>query len=103
VSIEIPGKTIAFMPSGSSSAANNPRQDQTKISAHADSSSNKDKMNVTPMANKLSNLTKQISAESLMDAHRINSIKHEIEQGSYVVNSNRVAEKFFRFEFALHR
>jgi negative regulator of flagellin synthesis FlgM len=103
MSIEIPGKPASSLFAGLSNPAQNEQKDGPKNTQQSGLSSYDDKVNVTPMANKLNDLVRKISAEPIVDDHRINTIKYDIEHGSYVVNPSRVAEKFFRFELALHR
>ncbi len=105
MSIEIPGKTVSFISSDppNKSAGSNEEQGKPHTRATTDALSYADKINVTPMADKLNRLINTISTEPVIDTHRVNTIKQDIEEGSYTVNIGRVAEKFFRFESALHR
>jgi len=103
MSIEIPGKPASSFLSGLASSGKNNAKDDTNNTNTSGSSTLTDTVNVTSMAKKLNDLVKKISTEPIVDTHRINSIKHDIEQGSYVVNSGRVAEKLYRFETALNR
>ena len=105
MSIEMPGKPVAFLHTGQSNAAPNAHSkgDTNSEKSDGNSSTNTDNVNITPMAKKLNDLAKKISAEPIKDNPRIHSIKHDIEHGSYSVNTGRLAEKFFRFEVALNR
>ena len=105
MSIELFGKPVAFLQSGQSNAAPNAHNkgDANSDKSGGNSSTNIDNVNITPMAKKLNDLAKKISAEPIADNPRIDSIKHDIEHGSYSVNTGRLAEKLFRFETALNR
>ncbi len=105
MSIEIPGKTISFISPDppNKSVRNNGEQERNLARKEEASTAHADKINVTPMADKLNRLISTASTEPVTDTHRVNAIKQDIEQGLYTVNIGRVAEKFFRFESALHR
>lgn len=103
MSIEISGKPTSSFLSSLSTPERKDVKDETGTSKNLGSSTLTDTVNVTSMAKKINELVKKISSEPIVDTHRINSIRNDIEHGSYVVNTSRVAEKFFRFEFALHR
>lgn len=103
MSIEIPGKpasaVVLELANSSQKDVRDDAQRQTKSDLP---STQQDEVNVSSMAKKLDELSKIISDQPIVDSQRISSIKHDIEHGSYQVNSGRVAEKFFRFELALH-
>lgn len=103
MSIEFSGKSASSVLIGLNSSSKKEQHEDTKNNQDTDISSQSDEVNVTSMAIKLNELAQKVSTEPAFDIQRISALKTEIEHGSYEVNSSRVAEKFFRFESALHQ
>jgi len=57
-----------------------------------------DTVTLTPQANQLQGVESAISAQSVIDGERVQSLKSAIDAGAYEINALRVAEKFIQFE-----
>jgi len=57
-----------------------------------------DKVTLTEMAARLQSLERTLADVPEVDKKRVESIREAIDNGTYQVNANRVAEKLIRFE-----
>jgi len=62
-----------------------------------------DTVNLTGTASQLRSLEQQLANQPIVDAQRVESIKREIANGSYEVNSQQVADKMIQIESAINK
>jgi negative regulator of flagellin synthesis FlgM len=60
-----------------------------------------DQVSLTPEAQQLRNLEQQIAAHPVVDTHKVNAVKEALANGSYEINSDRIAGKMMSLERAL--
>ncbi len=62
-----------------------------------------DTVNLTGTASQLRSLEQQLASQPIVDAQRVDSIKREIANGSYEINSQQVADKMIQIESAINK
>jgi len=62
-----------------------------------------DTVNLTGTASQLRSLEQQLANQPVVDAQRVESIKREIANGSYEINSQQVADKMIQIESAINK
>lgn len=78
-------------------------QDSAPASATQDQNApSTDSVNLTSTASRLQSLESVVKQTPQVDQHKVAALRHAIADGSYQVDSNRVAQKFMRFEAAMH-
>jgi negative regulator of flagellin synthesis FlgM len=60
-----------------------------------------DRVSLTGEALRLRELEAEISSQPVDDSQRVNAIRNAIENGTYTVNPERIAEKFLSLEQAI--
>ncbi len=77
------------------------RQPETKDQQRNQTSgsvSTSDKLSLTGTAEKLRNLELSLSSQPIVDSNRVESIRNELNMGSFQVNPERVAQKMIEIE-----
>jgi negative regulator of flagellin synthesis FlgM len=85
------------------------RTNQSKVSAKADSpvkatggeSKSDDAVNLTDKAQQLDKLVSSLKEQPVSNAVRVAEIKEALNNGSYQIDSTRVANKLLDFEFGM--
>lgn len=86
------------------------REDKTKIrsddAATADQQTNKaaalgDKLTLTKSASNLVGLLKSVESMPIVDTHHVEKVRAALNDGSYQINSDSVAQKLIDFEYGL--
>lgn len=57
-----------------------------------------DTLTVTPEASRLLQLEQELSGTSPVDSGRVDSIRHQIDAGTYTINSETIAQKLMASE-----
>ena len=83
-----------------SETLNSPTQGAGGNSATADASLQQE-VSITDTAAKLRQLEAQIANQPVVDSQRVESVKKAIADGSFRIDSNRIAEKMADFESLL--
>jgi len=60
-----------------------------------------DRVSLTGEAQRLRQLETEIAAQPVVDSHRVNAVRNAIENGTFVVNPERIAEKMLSLEQAI--
>lgn len=69
--------------------------------AQLDTSNTTDRLSLTGQARQLKELETQIAAQSAVDSQRVAEIRSAIENGTFTVNAERIADKMLSLEQAL--
>lgn len=74
------------------------QQTEVKRNQASGNVSTPDKLSLTGTAEKLRNLELSLSSQSTVDSKRVESIRNELNMGSFQVNPERVAQKMIEIE-----
>jgi negative regulator of flagellin synthesis FlgM len=85
----------------SSQRGGNPTQTEKAPEKHSAPPQAADQVSLTPAAQQLRHLEKQIADQPVVDTQKVNAVKEALANGSYEINPSRVAEKMMSLERAL--
>jgi negative regulator of flagellin synthesis FlgM len=60
-----------------------------------------DKISLTGQAQQLQELEKQLASQPVVDSQRVEAVRNAVENGSFTVNPERIADKLISLEQAL--
>jgi len=83
---------------GSTKSATDGSGNAAQAVAPATAPNQADTVTLTPQASQLKGVESTITAQSVIDGERVQSLKSAIDAGAYEINALRVAEKFIQFE-----
>lgn len=104
MTIKVPGQatsTVGLAGYTRPAAAANADDKTTRDAAPAATSVGSDTVNVTAEARALNHISSVASSQPVVDLHRVESLRKDIERGAYNTDPYRVAMKLFSFERAL--
>lgn len=67
----------------------------------SDHSARSDQVSLTPAAQQLRGLEQQIAEQPVVDAQKVNAVKEALANGSFEIDTNRIAGKMMDLEKAL--
>ncbi len=102
MTIEITGKPAPSIPASHADTVHVKQNEPTVAQQETGTPSSLDTISVTEKATQLHRLDNQLATEPVVDAQRVDTIRQELKKGTFEVDINRVAEKFFRFEHQRH-
>ena len=74
------------------------RTDKPKSELETGRSAGSETVSLTDTAAKLQKLTQELESQPVVDADRVDAIKSSIDNGTYEVDPERIAEKMVAFE-----
>ena len=83
---------------GQARTAPQPGADKTAEKPASEQTTRSDQVNLTPTAQQLRGLEEQIANLPVVDAQRVNAVKEALANGSYEINSDRIAGKMMDLE-----
>ena len=84
--------------SGQTRAAPQPAADKTAEKPASEQTARSDQVSLTPTAQQLRGLEEQIANQPVVDPQRVNAAKEALANGSYEINSDRIAGKMMDLE-----
>jgi negative regulator of flagellin synthesis FlgM len=95
--------SLATHTGGQGAPVDNQRNDNGKAAAVAGnpSGSSSDRVSLTSEARQLKELETQLAAEPVVDSQRVATVRSAVENGTFTVNPQRIAEKMISLEQAL--
>lgn len=104
MTIKVPGQaasTVGLAGYTRPAAAANADDKATRDAAPTATPVGTDTVNVTAEARALNHISSVASSQPVVDLHRVESLRKDIERGAYNTDPYRVAMKLFSFERAL--
>lgn len=74
------------------------RTDKPKSELETNRSAGSETVSLTDTAAKLQKIANEVESQPVVDAERVDAIKRSLDNGTYEVNPERVAEKMISFE-----
>jgi negative regulator of flagellin synthesis FlgM len=87
--------------SGQSSSVENQQNGHDKTSSENASTSGSDKVSLTGDASRLQELERQLASRPVVDSQHVDAVRGAVENGTFEVNPERIAEKMMSLEQAL--
>jgi negative regulator of flagellin synthesis FlgM len=102
MSVEINGlNSSALKNTGEGSPARVGRDDPSVPEQENGRPATSDTVSLTDAASRLKGLEKAVASLPVVDTHRVESLRKAVAEGSYAVDSQKVAEKLLDFERTL--
>jgi negative regulator of flagellin synthesis FlgM len=103
--MEIENKGIAALTtavSGPGAGVENPRnQDRTEARQPAGTTGHSDQVSLTSQARQLREIGAQLAEQPVVDPQRVEAVRSAIDDGTFTVNAQRIADKMISLEQAL--
>ncbi len=101
--MEIENNRVASLVTPSSGQSGSVEQQDGKDKSSADSAttSGSDKVSLTGDASRLQELERELQSRPVVDGQRVDAVRTAIENGTFEVNPERIAEKMMSLEQAL--
>ena len=94
--------SLATPANGQEVRVGNQQKEQNQASADTSSTaSSSDKISFTGEASKLQTLERELASRPVVDGQRVNTVRSAIDNGTFEVNPERIAEKVISLEQAL--
>ena len=95
--------SVATQVGGQNAPVENQRNDSGKAAtdANSHSGSGADKVSLTGQARHLQELEAQLASQPVVDRQRVEAVRSAVEDGSFAVNPERIADKLISLELAL--
>ncbi len=102
--MEIENNRVASLVTPSSGQSGSVEQQQDgkdKSSSESATTSGSDKVSLTGNASRLQELERELQSRPVVDGQRVDAVRTAIENGTFEVNPERIAEKMMSLEQAL--
>ncbi len=95
--------SVTTQAGGQNAPVGNQRNDAGEAAADSSgqSGSGADKVSLTGQAQQLRELETQLASEPVVDRQRVEAVRSAVEDGSFAVNPERIADKLINLEQAL--
>ena len=97
----VSGSIIGNVGTGNAAQSGQGAAENKAAESQGNPASSRDTVSLTPEAQQLRDLESSIAELPEVDSGRVNAIKDAIADGSFEIDSNRIAEKLMQFEGAL--
>ena len=101
--MEIENNRVASLvtPSSGQSGSVEQQDGKDKNSPESATASGSDKVSLTGDASRLQELERQLQSKPVVDSQRVDAVRSAVENGTFEVNPERIAEKMMSLEQAL--